>query len=117
TNQKVRLYTAIGRRSPLYAGACSRVILSFLPEHEIERYMESTEFKPFALGTITDKERLLKTIRQAQKDGYTISHSELENYTSAIAAPIFDHKGDVVAGISIAGIEANYQGGNAERFA
>ena len=24
--QKVRLYTAIGRRSPLYAGACSRVI-------------------------------------------------------------------------------------------
>lgn len=29
--QTVRLYTAIGRRSPLYAGACARSILSFLP--------------------------------------------------------------------------------------
>ncbi|OCA82116.1 IclR family transcriptional regulator [Pseudobacillus wudalianchiensis] len=116
TNQKVRLYTAIGRRSPLYAGACSRVILSFLPNIEIDQYIESTELKPFAMGTITDKKRLYETIRQAQKEGYTISHSELENHTSAIAAPIFDHKGDVVAGISIAGIEANYQNENIPVF-
>ena len=52
-----------------------------------------------------------------QKNGYTISNSELENYTSAIAAPIFDYKGNVVAGISIAGIEANYQGENIPLFA
>ncbi|MBA9025903.1 IclR family transcriptional regulator [Peribacillus huizhouensis] len=116
-NQKVRLYTAIGRRSPLYAGACSRVILSFLPAIEIEKYIESVELKPFAMGTITDKVDLYKAIHQAQKDGYTISHSELENYTSAIAAPIFDHKGDVIAGISIAGIEANYQNENVPIFA
>ncbi|OAH59601.1 MULTISPECIES: IclR family transcriptional regulator [Bacillaceae] len=116
TNQKVRLYTAIGRRSPLYAGACSRVILSFLPGPEIDKYIESIELQPFAMGTITDKECLYNTIRQAQKDGYTISHSELENHTSAIAAPIFDHKGDVIAGISIAGIEANYQNENIPIF-
>ena len=30
--QTVRLYTAIGRRSPLYAGACARSILTFFPE-------------------------------------------------------------------------------------
>ncbi|MFK2825533.1 IclR family transcriptional regulator [Bacillus sp. B190/17] len=117
TNQKVRLYTAIGRRSPLYAGACSRIILSFLPSMEIDHYIESVDLKPFATGTITDKECLYQTIRQAQQDGYTISHSELENHTSAIAAPIFDHKGDVVAGISIAGIEANYQNENISIFA
>ncbi|KAB7706536.1 helix-turn-helix domain-containing protein [Bacillus aerolatus] len=116
TNQKVRLYTAIGRRSPLYAGACSRVILSFLPSSEVDEYIESIELKPFAMGTITNKESLSKAIKQAQKDGYTISHSELENHTSAIAAPIFDHKGDVVAGISIAGIEANYQNENIPVF-
>ncbi|KXH81674.1 hypothetical protein AU377_05230 [Sporosarcina sp. HYO08] len=32
----------------------------------------------------------------------------MENHTSAIAAPIFNHRGEVIAGISIAGIEANY---------
>lgn len=116
-NQKVRLYTAIGRKSPLYAGACSRVILSFLPAVEIAEYIESVELKPFAMGTITNKEDLYKSIQQAQKDGYTISHSELENYTAAIAAPIFDHNGDVIAGISIAGIDANFQNENVSIFA
>jgi IclR family KDG regulon transcriptional repressor len=115
-NQKVRLYTAIGRRSPLYAGACSRVILSYLPEPEIIAYMKKIELKPFAMGTIIDKKHLNDTIRQAKKDGYTISNSELENHTSAIAAPIFDHKGNVIAGLSIAGMEANYQNENIPIF-
>lgn len=116
TKQKVRLYTAIGRKSPLYAGACSRSILSFLPDAEIKAYIELAELKPFAQGTITDKDKLCETIQQARIEGYTISHSELENHTSAVAAPIFNHLGEVVAGISIAGIEANYQGENVEIF-
>ncbi|KAB2336691.1 IclR family transcriptional regulator [Cytobacillus depressus] len=117
TKQKVRLYTAIGRKSPLYAGACSRAILSFLPDAEIQDYLESTELKSFALGTITNKEKLYESIKQARIDGFTISHSELENHTSAVAIPIFNHKSEVVAGISIAGIEANYQGENIGIFA
>lgn len=114
--QKVRLYTAIGRKSPLYAGACPRAIFSFLPEHEIKEYLDSVELKAFAMGTITDKEKLIEKIQQEKEQGFTISHSELENYTSAIAAPIFNHKGEVVAGMSIAGLEANYQGENVEIF-
>jgi len=112
--QKVRLYTAIGRRSPLYAGACSRIILSHLPEDEIDSYLAKVELKPFAMGTITDKSMLDASIRLARSEGYTVSHSELENHTSAIAAPIFNHKKEVIAGISIAGIEANYQNGQVE---
>lgn len=115
--QKVRLYTAIGRRSPLYAGACSRVILSFLQDDEMEAYLRDVELVSIARGTITNKEKLIESIQHARKTGYTISHSELENYTSAIAAPIFNFKGEVIAGISIAGIEANYQNENVAFFA
>lgn len=114
--QKVRLYTAVGRKSPLYAGACSRVLLSFLQDDEIALYLEHVQLKPFAMRTITDKDKLLESIKNARKDGYTISHSELENYTSSIAAPIYNHKGEVVAGISIAGIEVNYQNENVTYF-
>ncbi|KQL35745.1 IclR family transcriptional regulator [Psychrobacillus sp. FJAT-21963] len=115
--QKVRLYTAIGRRSPLYAGACSRVILSFLEDDEINSYLENVELKSFAMGTITDKEILLESIKNARTNGYTISHSELEDHTSAIAAPIFNNKGEIIGGISIAGIEANYQKDQVDFFA
>src|SRR5699024_9707894 len=40
--QKVRLYTGVGRIAPLYAGACSRVILSFMKEEEIKDYIQHT---------------------------------------------------------------------------
>lgn len=117
TNQKVRLYTEVGRRSPLYAGACSRVLLSFLPDEAVDEYLNTAVLTAFAKGTVTDKKQLYALIQQARIDGYTISHSELENHTAAIAAPIFDHQGEVIAGISIAGIEANYQGENVQYFA
>ncbi|GKV70494.1 HTH-type transcriptional regulator KipR [Sporosarcina sp. NCCP-2716] len=107
--QKVRLYTAIGRSSPLYAGACSRVILSHLSDAFITEYFEREEFQQYANGTMTDPALLWKTIQETRETGYTLSHSELENHTSALAAPIFNFNGDILAGISIAGIEANYQ--------
>lgn len=108
TLHPVRLYTKIGRRSPLYAGACSRIILSHLGEREREQYLEEIEPAPIGHGTITDKERLRNSIEEARHNGYTISYSELENDTCAIAAPIFDHNGRLFAGISIAGPEARF---------
>ncbi|KXZ12608.1 IclR family transcriptional regulator [Bacillus nakamurai] len=106
--QTVRLYTAIGRRSPLYAGACARSILSFLPRDEIEAYIQQTELAAIGSGTITDPAALLQSIETSLKTGYTLSYSELENYTAAIGAPIFNHEGKVAAGISIAGFEARF---------
>ncbi len=106
--QTVRLYTAIGRRSPLYAGACARSILSFLPREEIEAYIKQTELISIGSGTITDPEKLLQEIDASVQNGYTVSYSELENYTAAIGAPIFNHKRKAAAGISIAGFEARF---------
>ncbi|NPC91563.1 IclR family transcriptional regulator [Bacillus sp. WMMC1349] len=107
--QMVRLYTAIGRRSPLYAGACARSILTFLPEDERKAYLEETELVPIASGTICDKAELIRVLDMSYKNGYTVSHSELEDYTSAVAAPIFNHQKQAVAGLSIAGFEARFQ--------
>ena len=109
TKQHVRINTAIGLRTPLYAGACSRVILAFQPQYEREQYLEQIELKSIASGTITDKERLRILLEESQKTGYTVSHSELENYISAVAAPIFNDKGYIIAGISVAGIEVGYR--------
>lgn len=107
-HQKVRLYTAIGRRSPLYAGACSRILLAHMDPIDIEQYIEQTELQSFAKGTITDPITLRETLDQARLEGFTVSFSELENHTAEIASPIFNSSGEVFAGLSIAGIEADY---------
>lgn len=114
--QPVRLYTTIGRRSPLYAGACARSILSFLSAVEREEYLKKVDLKPYAKGTIVNIDELRESISEARNKGYTISYSELEDFTAAIAVPIFDHTGEAVAGLSIAGIETNYQKDTLENY-
>ncbi|OLO28634.1 IclR family transcriptional regulator [Alkalihalophilus pseudofirmus] len=109
TIHPVRLFTKVGRRSPLYAGACSRIILANLSDVEIDEYLNMTKLSPYGTGTITDKEKLRMILRQSRLDGYTVSYSELENQTSSVAAPIFDHTGHVVGGLSIAGPDIRFQ--------
>jgi DNA-binding IclR family transcriptional regulator len=108
TLHPVRLYTKVGRRAPLYAGACSRIILAFLDEDEQERYVRETKMVPIGSGTITDKDQMREVLADARENGYTISDSELENETISIAAPIFDHTGSLAAGLSIAGPDSRF---------
>ncbi|HZG14240.1 MAG TPA: IclR family transcriptional regulator [Candidatus Bathyarchaeia archaeon] len=109
TQHPVRMYTKIGRRAPLYAGACARVILAFLPDEEREQYLGEIELKPIGKGTIVEHRTLCDVVEQSRHLGYTISYSELENETAAVAAPIFDYTGQLCAGLSIAGPESRFQ--------
>ncbi|MCP8617833.1 IclR family transcriptional regulator [Salirhabdus salicampi] len=103
TNQPVRVYTQVGRSAPLYAGACPRVLLSFLKEDELNDYVHRITLHPIGSGTITDPEKLYDKIYETRKLGFTVSHSELENESSAVGVPIRDYTGEVIAGLSIAG--------------
>lgn len=108
TTEPVRVFTAIGRRAPLYGGACPRVLLAYMPETERETYFKNVKLEQIANNTITDLKKLREVIAQTREAGYTISHSELYNYTSAVGAPIFDHSGSIAAGLSIVGPENRY---------
>src|SRR5690625_4193732 len=99
--QKVRLYTAVGRVSPLYAGASSRIILSFLPQTFTKNYLEHTPLMKIAKGTITNRNQLYKLLEKGRENYYTLSYSELHDHTAEMAAPIFNHEGRVVAALSV----------------
>ncbi|MCG7344145.1 IclR family transcriptional regulator [Sporosarcina sp. ACRSL] len=106
--QKVKLYTSVGRRSPLYGGACARAVLSFQSDEFIEEYLERVEFIAYSNNTITDRKQLLASIEDARKIGYTFSKSELENHTASIAAPIYNSEGKAIGSLSVAGIEIEF---------
>jgi IclR family transcriptional regulator, KDG regulon repressor len=112
TTEPVRVFTAIGRRAPLYGGACPRILLAYMPENELDDYLKHVKLERIADNTITDLQELRRVIAATRETGYTISHSELYNYTSAVGAPIFNHSGDNVAGLSIVGTEHRYRGEN-----
>ncbi|MFB5190602.1 IclR family transcriptional regulator [Alicyclobacillus fastidiosus] len=109
TIHPVRIYNEHpGRRVPMYAGACPRILLSFMSKAEQETYFRNVVLLPIGRGTITDVGQLRAALDAAKDNGYTVSHSELQDDTSAVAAPIFDHAGDMVAGLSIAGLSTRF---------
>ncbi len=109
TSQMVRVYTRIGRRAPFYAGACPRILLAFMPDDRRDQYLDSVDLKKIASGTIVDKYELYQLLSESRKTGYAVSFSELEDGSAAVAAPIRNHEGNVIAAISIAGPESRFR--------
>jgi IclR family transcriptional regulator, KDG regulon repressor len=102
SDKPVRLYTKIGRKAPLYAGACPRILLSFLDNQSIDKIL-TQPLEPYGEKTLLSKEEVWKVIHQTRERGFTYSNSELEDGTAAFGTPIFDRFGDIAGSISVAG--------------
>lgn len=88
---------------PLYAGASSKILLAYQDDSFIDALIENTGLKRLNENTITDPVKLKKELSSIRDKGFAMSTSEVDSGAGAIAAPIFDHKRKLVAGISIAG--------------
>jgi DNA-binding IclR family transcriptional regulator len=88
---------------PLYAGASSKILLAYQNDSFIDDLIKNTGLKPVNENTITDPVKLKKELASIRDKGFATSESEVDSGAGAIAAPIFDHKRKLVAGITIAG--------------
>ena len=115
STRPVRLYTRVGRHAPLYAGACTRTLLTFLPDYEIHNILEKP-LTNYAAQTPKNREDVWALIKKVRDEGYAYSESELEEGTVSIAVPIFNSRGDVAYAISIAGFPGSLPKENAHLF-
>lgn len=111
----VRLYTKVGRSAPLYAGACTRILLSFLEDEEINEVL-NLPITVYASNTPRNKEEIWKYIEQTREDGFAYSVSELLEGTVSIAVPIYSRNGKVEFSISIAGFESSLPKGKVNHY-
>lgn len=100
TPQAVRLVLPLGGSAPLHAVASGKAILAFYEEKSVDRYIAAglekmTEF------TIVQPDKLRKHLAQVRARKWAIAVNELAIGASAAASPIFDHKGQVVASLTI----------------
>ena len=97
----LQLAAPIGSRLPLHTGAAPKILLAFMPEDQRERLIDEMELPSFTPNTISDKEILRKTLAEIRKQGYAVDEQDFEIGAYAFGAPVFDHEGNIVAGISI----------------
>lgn len=92
----------LGSRWPLHASSTGLVTLAYLPE-AAARALLPTSLRPVTAHTITARGELWAELDAVRSRGYSIGDETLEVGLIAIAAPVFNHDGQVVAAVSIAG--------------
>lgn len=112
----VRLFAQIGLRAPLYAGGVPKVILAFMDAADRDSLLARLELKPLTASTVTDRERLEQMLAEIRARGVAITRDDMDEGVHSIAAPIRDCKGQVVAGVSIAGPSERFAPETIERY-
>lgn len=99
----IKFSLELGRRLPLHAGASSRILLAFQEEPFIEEYIRTQRLELLSDNTITEPDRLGFELARIREQGFAVSDSEVDSGAKAVSAPIFDAKGMLTAGLTIAG--------------
>jgi DNA-binding IclR family transcriptional regulator len=102
-DRSVRMYSKVGRRSPLYCTGIGKAILAHLPEEQSELIFQKLKFHPYTDHTITNLDDLRMELKKIRAQGYSFDLEEHELGVKCTAAPIFNFKGSVIGAISIAG--------------
>jgi DNA-binding IclR family transcriptional regulator len=91
-----------GRASALHANASGKVLLASLAEREVLGIVRRGLTR-FTDRTITDLEPLLEALARARRRGYATAVGELEDGLNAVAAPVVDARGRVIAAVELWG--------------
>lgn len=105
----------IGQRFPAAPLAIGKVILARWPEAALERLLAKGLTK-YTSRTVTDVEKYRETLRQVRARGYAVNRGEFRVEVAAVAAPIFEHTGKVIAGLSLSGPITRYAGSYIRRL-
>ena len=114
SNHALRLYTRIGRRSPLSLGSGPQLLLAFLPEAEQQRIISGMTFRKFTNNTITKKSDLLEKIQRTKEQGFSLSYGEQDEGTIGFSYPVFDRTANVIAALSVSGPDTRLSGEHME---
>lgn len=91
----------VGQRIPLHATSNGKVLLASLDLDEATR--QAGELRRYTPQTLTTWPTLQHELDEVRARGYAIAIDELEVGLTAVAAPIRNSHGDVIASISVSG--------------
>lgn len=113
--KSIRYVGWIGRRTPLHCTAAGKVLIAEMSTEERCDLLPSS-LTAYTDKTIVDVSLLDRSMDQIRRQGFAIVHEEFEEGFSAVAAPVYDHDGQVAGAISISGPSYRLGPGQIEAF-
>lgn len=98
SKQTIRRVAPIGARLPLTVGASSKILVAYADPETQEAILSASDWP-----TTIEKQSFMLQLLQIQQLGYASSVEEREAGTAAIAAPVKNQAGKLVAALSVSG--------------
>jgi DNA-binding IclR family transcriptional regulator len=91
---------AVGQRLPAHCTASGKIFLAHLPQEELDNLLKKP-LQEYTENTITSPDELRKQLESIREQGFSYDDEELEAGIRAVAVPIRNITGEVIAAISM----------------
>ncbi|OZU87726.1 IclR family transcriptional regulator [Virgibacillus indicus] len=112
SSRALRLYTRIGKNSPLYIGSGPKMLLAYLTEMRQAEILDESELTSLNTDKVIDRKELMRELDRIRRDGYAYSIGEQDADTTGISYPIYDIHGQVIAALTVSGFSKHFEGDN-----
>lgn len=104
----IKLVSRIGGQTPLHATATGKTLLAFAPGR-LQARLLLQPLRTYTPMTITSPTELSVELERIRTRGYATSLEEVDAGAASVGAPVMGPKGELVAGLSIAGPRFDFQ--------
>jgi IclR family pca regulon transcriptional regulator len=101
TRRIMTITISVGTRFPAYATSMGRVLLAGQSDEWLDGYFATVELRRLTARTVTDVPSLRAELLLVRDQGWAFVDEELEEGLRAIAAPINDLSGRVIAAVNV----------------
>ena len=99
----VTAHNWVGQLTPLHATSSGKVLLAWRDPAAVAQLLAASPCERFTPATITSVQELQAELARVRHAGYALTVEEYEVGLNAMAAPVREHGGQVVAAVSASG--------------
>jgi IclR family transcriptional regulator, KDG regulon repressor len=101
SRRAIRMAAAVGARAPLHCTAVGKVLLASQPQDYVKQVLD-LGLKAYTPKTVVRRESLLEMLAEVAARDYATDDEESEIGLRAIASPVRNHTGAVIAAVGVA---------------
>jgi IclR family acetate operon transcriptional repressor len=99
----VRMHSHVGKRAAAHASALGKSLLAYLPEEEIDAFVERFGLRPLTPRTVTEPGALKAALRAIRERGYTLDDGEYEEGLRCLGVAVPEPPDHPFAAVSVSG--------------
>ncbi len=103
SSRGLQMTATVGMRDDYHSSALGKAMMAEWPLAAVERELLPDPLPRKTANTILTRPQLLDALERTRDQGYAIDDEENEPGARCVAAPVFDHRGQCVGAISVAG--------------